>query len=95
MNMRTRFGVALAAPVLLWTGVALGQAGPTTKPSGTPPVHQGSTPHTVEGRVVKIDLKQSKVTIQSTDGSMHEFQASTETLQDLKVGDRIEARLRQ
>ena len=67
----------------------------TTKPPGTPPVHQGSTPRSVEGRVVKIDQKQGRVTIQATDGSTHEFQASQETLQDLKVGDRIEARLRQ
>jgi hypothetical protein len=35
------------------------------------------------------------VTIRTSDGKMHEFQASKETLQDLKEGDRIEARLRQ
>jgi hypothetical protein len=45
--------------------------------------------------VVKIDRPQGRVTVQAADGTMLEFQASRETLQDLKEGDRIEARLRQ
>jgi Cu/Ag efflux protein CusF len=84
----TRLGVALVAPMLLWSSAAFGQA-------AKPPVHQGSTPSTVEGQVVKIDRHVGRVTIRSTDGSMHEFTASKETLNDLKEGDRIEARLRQ
>ena len=44
--------------------------------------------------MVKIDKPTGRVTIKTADGSMHEFQASKETLDDLKVGDRIEARLR-
>ena len=88
MKSWTQFGVAIAAPILLWTGTALAQA-------ASPPVHQGSTPRTVEGQVVRIDRTQGRVTIRASDGSMHEFQASKETLQDLKEGDRIEARLRQ
>jgi Cu/Ag efflux protein CusF len=84
----TRFSAALVAPILLWSGAAFGQA-------AKPPVHQGSTPSTVEGLVIKIDRRASKVTIRSADGSMHEFTASKETLDDLKEGDRIEARLRQ
>lgn len=88
MKTWTRAGVALAAPLLLWSGTALGQA-------ANPPVHQGSTPRSVEGRVVRIDRTQGKVTIQAADGSKYEFQASKETLDDLKEGDRIEARLRQ
>ncbi len=83
----TRLGIALVAPILLWSGTAFGQA--------KPPVHQGSTPSTVEGTVVRIDRRASKVTIRAADGSMHEFTASKETLDDLKEGDRIEARLRQ
>jgi Cu/Ag efflux protein CusF len=88
MKIWTRFGVAIAAPILLWSGTALGQ-------SVNPPAHQGATPRMVEGQVVKIDRTQGRVTIRATDGTMHEFQASKETLQDLKEGDRIEARLRQ
>jgi Cu/Ag efflux protein CusF len=84
MTIWKRFGVALVAPILLWSGAALGQ----TK---TPPAR---TPQTVEGQVVKIDRSQGRVTIRATDGTTHEFQASAETLQDLKEGDRIEARLR-
>jgi Cu/Ag efflux protein CusF len=84
----TRLGVALVAPILLWSGAALAQ-------TAAPPVHQGSTPRTVEGQVVRIDRRANKVTIRASDGSIHEFTASKETLDDLKEGDRIEARLRQ
>jgi ribosomal protein S1 len=87
MKIWTRLGVAVAAPVLLWSGAALGQA--TAPPAGQP-----RTPEKVEGEVVKIDKNQGRVTIRAADGTIHEFQASKETLQDLKVGDRIEARLR-
>jgi hypothetical protein len=48
----------------------------------------------VEGRVIKIDLEDTRVTLQSSDGSLHEFKASSETLKGLKVGDRIEAKRR-
>jgi Cu/Ag efflux protein CusF len=88
MKIWTRFGMTIAAPILLWSGTALGQA-------ANPPAHKSATPRMVEGQVVKIDRAQGKVTIKATDGTMHEFRASNETLQDLKEGDRIEARLRQ
>jgi hypothetical protein len=84
MKIWTRFGVALAAPILLWSGTALGQA------ANLP----GSTPQTVEGQVIKIDRSKGRVTIRASNGQIHEFEASKETLQDLKEGDRIEARLR-
>jgi hypothetical protein len=86
MRLWTRFGVAVAAPILLWSGVALGQAANPAQP--------GNTPQTVEGKVVKIDRQQGRVTIKATNGQTHEFQASQETLRDLKEGDSIEARLR-
>ncbi len=88
MTIWTRFSVAVAAPLLLWSGSAFGQ-------TGQPPVHQGSTPRVVEGRVVKIDTARERVTIRTSNGTMHEFQASKDTLRDLKEGDTIEARLRQ
>jgi hypothetical protein len=88
MTIWTRFGVAILAPLLLWSGSAFGQA-------AQPPVHQGSTPRVVEGRVMKIDTARDRVTIRTSDGTMHEFQASKETLRDLKEGDTIQARLRQ
>jgi hypothetical protein len=92
MTIWTRLGVALAAPILLWSATAFGQ---TTNPPTGPATGPTRTPQAVEGQVVKIDRIQGRVTIRAVDGTTHEFQASTETLQDLKEGDRIEARLRQ
>jgi hypothetical protein len=33
--------------------------------------------------------------VRASDGTLHEFQASKETLQDIKVGGRVEAQLRE
>lgn len=55
---------------------------------------KAKTPEKLEGQVVAIDLNQGKVTMRGSDGATHEFQASKETLQGYKVGDRIEAKLR-
>ena len=44
--------------------------------------------------MIEIDLENTRVTLQSSDGSLHEFEASSETLKGLKVGDRIEAKRR-
>jgi Cu/Ag efflux protein CusF len=48
----------------------------------------------VEGKVARIDAASNKVAVTEANGKTHEFQASKETLQDLKVGDKIEANLR-
>jgi hypothetical protein len=48
----------------------------------------------IAGEVTKIDHDRSRVTVRSSDGKPHEFEASAETLKDLKVGDRIEAKRR-
>jgi hypothetical protein len=39
-------------------------------------------------------MASGKVAVAATDGKTHEFQASKETLQDLKVGDSVQASLR-
>ena len=52
------------------------------------------TPEVIAGEVTKIDLDRNRVTVRSSDGKPHEFEASPETLKDLKVGDRIEAKRR-
>jgi hypothetical protein len=44
------------------------------------------TPERVEGEVT---------TVRESNGTVHEFMASKETLQDLKVGGRVEAKLRE
>ena len=45
--------------------------------------------------VSAAEVSGGKVSVAEADGKTHEFQASKETLQDLKVGDTIEARLRE
>lgn len=49
---------------------------------------------TVSGEVTKIDSENHRVTVHSSDGSIHVFEASKETLAELEVGDHIAARKR-
>ena len=48
----------------------------------------------IDGTVTSIDAEQGVLTLVSTDGTVHKFQASQETLSDLKVGDKIHTKLR-
>jgi len=75
--------------VMLWGGVAIGQGKPTCDERG-----KVATQELVEGQVVKVDSAQGRVSVREADGKVHEFQASQDTLKDLKAGDRIEAKLR-
>jgi ribosomal protein S1 len=79
-------GVMLAVP--LCAGFAAGQSKPTCEQM------KAGAPQKVEGKVVRVDEAGGRVAVVEADGKTHEFQASKETLQDLKVGDQIEARLR-
>ena len=79
-------GVMVAIP--LWAGFAAGQGKATCDQM------KASAPQKVEGRVVRVDAAGGKVAVAEADGKTHEFQASKETLKDLKVGDKIEANLR-
>jgi len=81
--MRRSLGLAAVA-----LGVALGQ-GIVAAPRAASAAEQAS--EVVAGVVTKIDHERSRVTVRSSDGKIHEFEASAETLKDLKVGDRIEA----
>jgi len=80
----------LVLTLLVWSGSAFGQAKPSCDQQG-----RVVTPQKVEGQVVKVDPAKNTVTIRETDGTVHEFQASKETLEGLKAGDRIEANLRE
>ena len=80
----------LAVALMFWTGAALGQAPPACDAQA-----KMKTPEQVAGEVTKIDVPGEKVTVRQSDGTVHEFQASPETLRDLKVGGRVEAKLRQ
>ncbi len=90
MHRWIRLTAVLAVGCLLWTGAALGQARPVCDQQG-----KVKTPERVAGEVTKVDVAQGRVTVRESDGTLHEFQASTETLQDLKVGGRVEAKLRE
>ena len=87
--MKKRIGVltVLVAGFVLWSSLVLAQ----TKPAGC---DKTTTPEKLEGQVTAIDTNQGKVTVRGSDGKTHEFQASKDTLQGYKVGDRIEAKLR-
>jgi Cu/Ag efflux protein CusF len=77
---------AMALTVALGLGVSV-----------APAQVQAEEPQALEvigGEVTKIDLERKRVTVRSSDGGVHEFEASEETLKDLKVGDRIEAKRR-
>ncbi len=80
--------VGLAVSLVLLSGTALAQGKPSTD------CPKAGTPDKVEGQVVKVDPGQGKLTVRGPKGETFEFQASKETLQDYKVGDRIEAKLR-
>lgn len=71
--------------------IALGQ-GVVAAPRAATAVEQSS--EVVAGVVTEIDHERSLVTVRGSDGVIHEFEASAETLKDLKVGDRIEAKRR-
>ena len=79
-------GIVLAVP--LWVGSVAAQ-----DKAHCDAVKAGA-PQKVEGKVVRVDQMQGRVAVTATDGKTHEFQASKETLQGLKVGDQVEMRLR-
>ena len=81
---------AAVAGAVLWAGIALGQAPPK---SGCEAVKAGA-PQKVEGQVVNVDANNHKISVKASDGKTHEFQAPPEMIRDFKVGDRIEANLR-
>ena len=78
----------LTTTALLTTGLAFGQPKADCK-------DRAQTPEKVEGQVVAVDQSAGRVTIREKNGSTHEFQANKETLQDMKPGDKIEAKLRE
>jgi hypothetical protein len=86
----TSVATGCSVAIVLWSGLAFGQAKPACDAQG-----KVVTPQKVEGQVVKLDPAQNRVTVREAGGKVHEFQASKETLQDLKVGDRIDANLRE
>jgi len=83
--MRNLGFAAIALAVALGQGIAAAPRAATAAEQAT---------EVIAGEVTKIDLDRSRVTVRSSDGKPHEFEASAETLKDLKVGDRLEAKRR-
>jgi len=88
MTTWARAWTIAAAVGLLWSGAALAA---DTKAMDC---DKSKTPPVLAGTVTRIDQAKSTVTLKETNGTMHEFQVSKETLQDLKVGDSLEGALR-
>lgn len=85
-----RIATSALAAVIFVAGTAVAQ-------QSTPPkvnCEAKNAKEKVEGQVLKLDAATDIITVKEDDGTTHEFRASKETLQDLKPGDRIEARLR-
>jgi hypothetical protein len=53
-----------------------------------------AAPQKVDGKITEMDKTSGRLRVQDKSGASHEFQASQETVRDLKVGDNIEATLR-
>lgn len=87
MKNRMLLIVAVTGGLLLSSGFALAA-------DKSADCSKAGTPAMVEGQVTDVDLNQGKLTIRAPDGSIHEFQASRETIADYKVGDPIKAKLR-
>lgn len=81
--MKASMGVlaGLVAGAALWSGSVLAQPKPADCPK---------TAEKVEGQITKVDMNQGKLIMKGNDGKTYEFTASKETLQDKKVGDRLE-----
>ena len=89
MKRWTAISAGVVTMALLAGGPALAQQ-PQSKADC-----QAKTPQKVDGQVVSVDPNANKVTVKDKSGTTHEFEATKETVQTMKPGDRIEATLRQ
>jgi hypothetical protein len=79
----------LTTSASLATGLAFGQ------PKAECKNNRAQTPEKVEGQVMAVDQNAGRITVRDKNGTTHEFQANRQTLQDMKPGDQIEAKLRE
>jgi len=90
MRVGRGLAVGVAMGLVLSGSSAMGQGKPTCDASG-----KVKTPEKIEGQVIKVDPGRGILTLREADGTVHEFQASKEMLQDTKVGDHLEGKLRE
>ena len=82
---------SLTAGVL---AVALLASAPAFAQQAKPKCDPSKAPQMIQGQVTRVDPGTNRITIRGNDGATHEFEASKETLQDYKIGDKVEAKLR-
>ena len=75
MHTWLRLSAGLAGGCLLWTGAVMGQTRPACDQQG-----KVITPERVGGEVTRMDMAQGRVIVRESNGTLHEFQASKETL---------------
>ena len=93
--MTKRIVVAtLVAALASWSTVTVAQTKSTDCPQPSASPGAAKAPARIEGQVTNIDRKNNMVTMRLSDGSTQQFRANDETIADLKVGDRIEAKKR-
>jgi len=80
--------------VYLTAGIALMSIIPAWSEDRSADCDKTTYPQNIEGRVVKVDGASRMLAMRASDGTMHEFRASGETLADYKIGDAIKAKLR-
>jgi hypothetical protein len=93
MNIGTMTVATLLATAAVGGGLALAQGKPAEQPSAS--MKTQPTPQQIEGEVTGIDRATGMVTVRAGDGQTHQFRGNADTLQNLKVGDRLELTLRQ
>lgn len=88
--MQTGLATGVLVGVMLWVGAALAQGAPPCDPQGTV-----KTPATIAGEVIGIDAARGTITVREADGTIHTLRASADTLREVTVGGRVDARLRE
>jgi hypothetical protein len=94
MNRWTNALCGAVAACALLAGTAAAQQ-PQPQTGQASPKGDCKAPAKVDAQVESVDQSSGKVRVRDSSGQSHEFQASRETLQTMKPGDRIEATLRQ
>ena len=83
--LKRLFAVAIIASAAI-AGIAVAEDAANCASAGQPAQ--------LDAKVEKVDAANGKITVRDSNGTVHEFQASAETIQDYKVGDTIKAKLR-
>ena len=85
---------AVGAALLLGPSAGLAQTKKPDCPQPSASPRAQAAPQKIEGVITQVDRKTNMVTLRMPDGTTQEFTANKETVDDLKVGDRIEAQKR-